>query len=287
MSAVAPGLSTGELAASGATASAAARAAASTAPPYALELRDLRKSFGKTEIIRGANLAVNAGERIAVIGPNGAGKSTLFNLISGRFEPTSGQVLLNGLRIDGKKPFEINRLGLSRSFQITNIFPKLSVFENLRCGVLWSLGYRYTFLKFLADLDDANERAEELMEMIKLERKRDVLAINLTYAEQRALEIGITIAGGANVVLLDEPTAGMSKSETRRFIELIKEVTVGKTLLTVEHDMGVVFGLADKIAVVVYGEVIAFDRPEAVRSNQRVQEAYLGSHVADAQAGRS
>ncbi len=252
---------------------------------YALELRDLRKSFGKTEIIRGANLTVRSGERVAVIGPNGAGKSTLFNLISGRFEPTSGEVLLNGKRIDGKKPYEINRLGLSRSFQITNIFPKLSVFENLRCGVLWSLGYRYTFLKFLADLDDANERAEQLLEMIHLGKKRDVLAVNLTYAEQRALEIGITIAGGADVILLDEPTAGMSKSETRRFIELIKEVTVGKTLLTVEHDMGVVFGLADKIAVVVYGEVIAFDTPENVRANQRVQEAYLGSHVADAQVG--
>jgi len=252
---------------------------------FALELKDLRKSFGKTEIIRGASLAVRGGERIAVIGPNGAGKSTLFNLISGRFAPTSGEVLLNGHRIDGMKPFEINRLGLSRSFQITNIFPKLSVFENLRCGVLWSLGYKYTFLKFLANLHDANERAEHLMHMIKLDRKRDVLAINLTYAEQRALEIGITIGGGANVILLDEPTAGMSKSETRRFIELIKEVTVGKTLLTVEHDMGVVFGLADKIAVVVYGEVIAFDTPEAVRANQRVQEAYLGSHVADAQVG--
>jgi branched-chain amino acid transport system ATP-binding protein len=251
----------------------------------ALELKSLRKSFGKTEIIRGVDLAVKAGERIGVIGPNGAGKSTLFNLISGRLEPTSGEVLLNGKRIDGLKPFEINRLGLSRSFQITNIFPKLSVFENLRCGVLWSLGYKYTFLKFLADLDDANERAEQLMEMIKLDKKRDVLAMNLTYAEQRALEIGITIAGGANVVLLDEPTAGMSRSETTRFISLIKEVTVGKTLLTVEHDMGVVFGLADKIAVVVYGEVLAFDTPEAVRANARVQEAYLGSSVADAQAG--
>jgi branched-chain amino acid transport system ATP-binding protein len=251
---------------------------------YALELRDLRKSFGKTEIIRGVNLAVTSGERVAIIGPNGAGKSTLFNLISGRFEPTSGDVLLNGERINGKKPYEINRLGLSRSFQITNIFPKLSVFENLRCGVLWSLGYKYTFLKFLADLDDANERAEQLMTMIKLDKKRDVLGMNLTYAEQRALEIGITIAGGAGVILLDEPTAGMSRSETTRFISLIKEVTVGKTLLTVEHDMGVVFGLADRIAVVVYGEVIAFDTPEAVRANPKVQEAYLGSAVADAQA---
>ena len=147
---------------------------------FALELKDLRKSFGKTEIIRGASMAVNPGERIGVIGPNGAGKSTLFNLISGRFAPTSGQVLLNGQRIDGKRPFEINRLGLSRSFQVTNIFPKLSVFENLRCGVLWSLGYKYTFLKFLADLHDANDRAEQLLHMIKLDRKRDVLAVNLT-----------------------------------------------------------------------------------------------------------
>lgn len=252
---------------------------------WALELKQLHKSFGKTAIIRGINLAVKAGERVAIIGPNGAGKSTLFNLISGRFAPTSGQVVLNGQPIEGKRPFEINRLGLSRSFQITNIFPKLSVFENLRCGVLWTLGHRYTVLKFLAHLDDANERAEALMRQIHLERKRDVLAMNLTYAEQRALEIGITIAGGASVILLDEPTSGMSKSETERFTALIKEVTVDKTLLTVEHDMGLVFDLADKIAVVVYGEVIAYDVPERVRANPAVQEAYLGSAVADAQVG--
>ena len=251
---------------------------------YAVELRDLRKSFGKTEIIRGANLAVRAGERVAVIGPNGAGKSTLFNLISGRFDATSGQILLNGERINGMLPYEINRRGLSRSFQITNIFGRLSVFENLRCGLLWSMGYRYAFWKFLASLTDANERSEQLLRMIRLDRKRDTLAMNLTYAEQRALEIGVTIAGGASVILLDEPTAGMSKSETARFIDLIREVTVGKTLLTVEHDMGVVFGLADKIAVLVYGEVIAFDTPDAVRANPRVQEAYLGSVLADAQA---
>lgn len=255
--------------------------------PFALELKSLRKSFGKTEIIRGIDMAVEPGARVAIIGPNGAGKSTLFNLMSGRLKASSGEILLNGHRIDGKKPFEINRMGLSRSFQISNVFPRLSVFENLRCGVLWSLGYRYTFLKFLVDLDDANTRAEALMEMVHLDKKRDVLAAHLSYAEQRALEIGITIAGGASVILLDEPTAGMSKSETSRFIHLIKEVTLGKTLLTVEHDMGVVFGLADKIAVVVYGELLAFDTPEAVRADARVQEAYLGSVVAQAQAGRS
>jgi branched-chain amino acid transport system ATP-binding protein len=256
-----------------------------TAANFSLELKDLRKSFGKTEIIRGVSLAVRPGERIGIIGPNGAGKSTLFNLISGRFAPSSGQVLLNGQRIDGQQPYEINRAGLSRSFQITHVFPKLSVFENLRCGLLWSMGYKYSFWKFLADLKDANERTLELMSMIKLDKKRDMLAANLTYSEQRALEIGITIAGGAPVILLDEPTAGMSRSESRDFVRLIKEVTVGKTLLTVEHDMGVVFGLADKIAVVVYGEVIDFDLPDNVRANPRVQEAYLGSTVADAQSG--
>ncbi len=254
---------------------------------YAIELKDLRKSFGKTEIIRGANLAVAPGERVAIIGPNGAGKSTLFNLISGRFGATSGEILLAGKRIDGMAPYEVSRLGLARSFQVSNLFNKLSVFENLRCGVLWSMGYKYAFWKFLAGLDDANQRAEKLLRDLHLDKKRDTLAMNLTYAEQRALEIGITIAGGANVILLDEPTAGMSKSETARFIELIREVTVGKTLLTVEHDMGVVFGLADKIAVLVYGEVIAFDVPEAVRANAKVQEAYLGSVLADAQAAEA
>jgi branched-chain amino acid transport system ATP-binding protein len=251
---------------------------------FAVELRELRKSFGRTEIIRGSSLQVKEGERVAIIGPNGAGKSTLFNLISGRFGATSGQILLHGKRIDGLKPFEINRMGLARSFQVSNLFVRLSVFENIRCAVLWAMGYRYAFWKFLADLRDANQRTDEVLRMIHLDKKRDVLAMNLTYAEQRALEIGITIAGGASVVLLDEPTAGMSRSETTRFIQLIREVTVGKTLLTVEHDMGVVFGLADRIAVLVYGEVIAFDTPDAVRANARVQEAYLGSVLAENQA---
>jgi branched-chain amino acid transport system ATP-binding protein len=245
---------------------------------YALELRDLRKSFGKTEIIRGANLAVQPGERVAIIGPNGAGKSTLFNLISGRFEPTSGDVLLNGQRINGKKPRSRSTAwGLSRSFQITNIFPKLSVFENLRCGVLWSLGYKYTFCKFLSNLDDANERAEEADGDDQARQEARCAGHEPDLCRAARAGDRHHHRGGANVILLDEPTAGMSKSETTRFIHLIKEVTVGRTLLTVEHDMGVVFGLADKIAVVVYGEVIAFDTPDAVRANQRVQEAYLGS----------
>ncbi|MCU0956480.1 MAG: ABC transporter ATP-binding protein [Hydrogenophaga sp.] len=247
----------------------------------ALELKNLRKSFGKTDIVRGVDLTVKPGERVAIIGPNGAGKTTLFNLISGRTAPSGGEVLLNGRRIDGKKPFEIHRLGLSRSFQITHIFPKLSVFDNLRCSLLWSLGYRYTLFRLLSGLHDANDRTQALMQQIGLDHKRNTLAMHLSYAEQRALEIGITIGGGSSVILLDEPTSGMSQSETRHFMELIQEVTVGKTLLTVEHDMGVVFGLADRIAVLVHGELIAFDTPEAVRANPKVQAAYLGSVLAD------
>ena len=253
----------------------------------AVELRAVRKSFGRTEIIRGVDLAVHRGERVAIIGPNGAGKSTLFNLVSGRHPPTSGEIRLHGERIDGLRPFEIYRRGLARSFQVSNLFGRLSVFENLRCAVLWSTGHRYAFWKFLADLDDANARTEEVLRMIRLDGRRDVPAMNLTYAEQRALEVGVTIAGGADVVLLDEPTAGMSRSETGRFVELIREVTEGRTLLTVEHDMGVVFGLADRIAVLVYGEVIAFDTPDAVRANARVQEAYLGSVLVEQAAART
>jgi branched-chain amino acid transport system ATP-binding protein len=244
----------------------------------ALELVDVRKRFGTSEIIRGANLAIAPGERCAVIGPNGAGKSTLFNLISGRFPVSSGTVRLQGRVINRLKPYQINRLGLARSFQISNLFVNLSVYENLRCAVLWSLGYKYSFWHRLGALRDAHARAGQVLEEIGLQRLRNVPAGVLTYAEQRALEIGITIAGGAEVILLDEPTAGMSRSESDAAVELIRKVTVGKTLLMVEHDMSVVFGLADKIAVLVYGEVIACDTPERIRSNAAVQAAYLGGH---------
>jgi branched-chain amino acid transport system ATP-binding protein len=151
------------------------------------------------------------------------------------------------------------------------------VFENLRCAGLFASGQKYSFWKPLSKLEEFNDRTEALMASIELKRRRDVPAASLTYSEQRALEIGLTIAGGGDVVLLDEPTAGMSHSETDRFVELIRKVTEGKTLLTVEHDMGVVFGLADRIAVLVYGEVIAFDTPEKVRADPKVKEAYLGA----------
>jgi branched-chain amino acid transport system ATP-binding protein len=248
-------------------------------PAPALELRDVRKTFGRTEIIRGVSLSVAVGERHAIIGPNGAGKSTLFNLITGRFPVSSGTIHLNGQDITHKKPYEINRLGLSRSFQITNIFHRLTVFENLRCAVLWSLGYRYSFWHNLNKLADVEERAEDILRRIGLRRRRNTAAGLLTYAEQRALELGITIAGGANVILLDEPTAGMSRSETANAVALIRDITHGKTLVMVEHDMSVVFGLADVVSVVVYGEVIASGPPAEIRANAKVKEAYLGEQA--------
>jgi branched-chain amino acid transport system ATP-binding protein len=243
----------------------------------ALELQRVRKSFGKTEIIRGVDLSVARCERHAIIGPNGAGKSTLFNLASGRFPASGGRILLNGADVTDLPPHRINRRGLSRSFQVTNIFQNLSVFENLRCAVLWSLGYRYAFWRALSKLTDARERAEEVMERIGLVRRRNTFAGVLSYAEQRALEIGITIAGGAEVILLDEPTAGMNRSETAAAVALIRKVTEDKTLVMVEHDMGVVFDLADRISVLVYGEIIASDTPAAIRASAKVQEAYLGT----------
>lgn len=243
---------------------------------HALELIDVRKSFGKTAVVRGISLQARQGERLAIIGPNGAGKSTLFDLISGRSRPDRGDILLNGGSIAGLQPHRINRLGLSRSFQITNLFHRLSVYENLRCAALWALGYRYSFWHRLNRLQDVRRRAEAVLEQIGLQRRRDVPAGALSYAEQRALEIGVTIAGGAGVVLLDEPTAGMSASESEAAAELIRAVTANKTLLMVEHDMRVAFGLADRIAVLVAGEVLACDTPERIRANPAVQEAYLG-----------
>jgi branched-chain amino acid transport system ATP-binding protein len=243
----------------------------------ALRLVDVRKSFGRTAIINGVSLDIPKGERHAIIGPNGAGKSTMFNLISGRFEVTSGRIELKGEDITNLDAHVINRRGLSRSFQITNIFPRLSVYENIRCGVLWSLGYRYSFWHRIGALREVARLTDEIVEKIGMARRRDRLAGVLTYAEQRALEIGVTIACGADMILLDEPTAGMSRSETDDAVELIRNVTRDKTLVMVEHDMSVVFNLADRISVLVYGEIIATGTPEEIRGNTAVQEAYLGT----------
>ena len=246
----------------------------------AIQLTNVCKSFGRTEIIRGVNLTIPRGQRHAIIGPNGAGKTTLFNLISGRFPITSGQIALNGRDIAGFAPQQINHLGLSRSFQVTSIFPRMTVFENIRCGLLWSRGYKYSFWHLLGSQRALNEAADQLLERLNLHTRRNLPAGLLSYAEQRALEVGITIAGGADVILLDEPTAGMSHSETEYAQQLIRSVSEGKTLVMVEHDMGVVFGLADIITVLVYGEVIASDTPANIRANRAVQVAYLGEEAA-------
>ena len=250
----------------------------------AVELKAVCKSFGRTEIIRGVDLSIPRGERHAIIGPNGAGKTTLFNLISGRFPVSSGTIAVNGQSIAGLAPQEINRLGLSRSFQITSIFPRMTVFENIRCGLLWSQGYRYSFWQLLGRQKKLNDAADQLLERLKLGDRRDLPAGLLTYAEQRALEIGITIAGGADIILLDEPTAGMSHSETDAAVELIRTVSEGKTLLMVEHDMSVVFGLADRISVLVYGEVIASDAPAASAATPPCRKPISGRWRHDARS---
>jgi len=246
----------------------------------ALSLCNVNKSFGQTEIIRGVNLDIKTGERHAIIGPNGAGKTTLFNLISGRFPLSSGEIELHGTRVDGLPPHRINRMGLSRSFQITSIFHRLSVFENLRCALLWSMGYRYSFWTPLWRQRELNEKTYRMLEELNLTSRRDTPAGLLSYADQRALEIGMTIAGGASVILLDEPTAGMSNTETDNAVALIRRVSKDKTLVMVEHDMKVVFDLADIITVLVYGQVIASGPPQTVRANPAVQEAYLGALAA-------
>jgi branched-chain amino acid transport system ATP-binding protein len=243
----------------------------------ALELADVHMRFGATPIVRGVSLAITAGERHALIGPNGAGKSTLFNVISGRFPPTQGSIRLHGREVAGARAYDISRQGLSRSFQVTNIFPRLSVYENVRCSVLWSLGHRYDCWHRVDRLRDVEALTVRTLEQIRMTARRDSPAGVLTYAEQRALEIGITIASGADVILLDEPTAGMSRSETDGAVELIRAVSQDRTLLIVEHDMSVVFDLADRVSVLVYGEIIATDTPAGIRANAAVQAAYLGT----------
>ncbi len=245
-----------------------------------LELIGLCKSFGPTEIIRGVDLQIKKGELHAIIGPNGAGKSTLYNLISGMYKVSDGSIILNGTDITNKEPYEINRMGLSRSFQVTNIFPKMSVFENVRNGLLYHSGCKYAFWRFVDRRRDVTQRTIEVLQSTGLYQKRDVPVMLLPYADQRALEIGITIAGGADVILLDEPTSGMSRSETERTVGLIRSISKEKTVVVVEHDMGVVFDLAERISVLVYGEIIATDAPDSIRNNPEVQEAYLGKEVA-------
>ncbi|GGY72522.1 ABC transporter ATP-binding protein [Marinobacter zhanjiangensis] len=245
----------------------------------ALELKAVKKNFGRAEIIRGVNLDVHEHERHVIIGPNGAGKSTLFNLISGRLKVSDGSIKLFDKNIHNMPAHKVNRMGLSRSFQVTNLFQNMTVMQNLRCSLLWSEGHKYAFWKSVMKQDRVTEHALALAEELNLSSQADTPASLLTYAEQRALEVGCTVASGAEVILLDEPTAGMSRTEANDAIQLIQRMTGKNTLVVVEHDLSVVFELADRISVLVYGEIIATGTPDEIRNNAAVQEAYLGTEV--------
>jgi len=242
----------------------------------ALALSGVEKRFGATQILRGVNLAVEPGERHALIGPNGAGKSTLFNLIAGGARPNAGRIHLFGAEITRLAPAAITRRGLARSFQSTSVFARLSVFDNLRCAALFAERDRMRWWQRFAASSTVDARASQVLEAVGLGERAHVPAGMLSYAEQRALDLGIALASGAHTLLLDEPTAGMNRAEAARAIELIREATAGRTLLMVEHDMNAVFAIADRISVLVQGRIIATGTPAAIRADAAVRAAYLG-----------
>ncbi|KXU88470.1 ABC transporter ATP-binding protein [Paraburkholderia monticola] len=242
----------------------------------ALALYGIDKRFGATQILRGVDLAIEPGERHALIGPNGAGKSTLFNLIGGGARPSAGRIHLFGADITRLAPAAIARRGLARSFQSTSVFARLSVFDNLRCAAQLAERDRTRWWQRPTGTAAVDARAANVLEAVGLGARRDVAAGTLSYAEQRALDLGIALAGGAHTLLLDEPTAGMNRAEAARAIELIRNTTAGRTLLMVEHDMDAVFALADRISVLVQGRIIASGSPAAIRADAAVRAAYLG-----------
>jgi len=242
----------------------------------ALELRDIHHDFSGLQVLTGIDLEIREGERHAIIGPNGAGKSTLFNIITGRYAPRRGLVLYRGRDITGAAPHTIARLGVGRSFQIINTFPRLSVFQNVRSAVLSRRHMRLNPWSLLERQSDVTGEADEVLAMVGLESRRDVPANALSYGEQRELEIALTVATRPELVMLDEPTAGLNSEDTRRAVALIRRVTEGRTLVMVEHDMEVVFDLADRISVIYYGRVLATGAPGEIRGNEEVKRAYLG-----------
>jgi len=242
----------------------------------ALSIKNLSKNFGHVSVIKDISFDLKSGERHAIIGPNGAGKSTLFNLISGQLKATSGNIYFKNSDISNLRIFEISRLGLSRSFQTSSLFKEMTVFDNLRASYLWSLGYGYSILKHTNRLNDVSLQVEKLMNLLGLSNDKLSIAGELTYANQRILELGIAFATGAEVILLDEPTAGMSQSESSKMVDLIRKLSIDKTLLIIEHDMDVVFNLADQITVLHQGQILATDTPENIRNNTLVRQIYLG-----------
>jgi branched-chain amino acid transport system ATP-binding protein len=252
-----------------------AEAAGKSANPI-LELQGVYKDFDGLEVLFGISMGIQQGERHAVIGPNGAGKSTIFNIITGKYVPSKGKIFFKGQDVTGTSPYKLNRHGLARSFQITNIFRTMTVFQNVRNAILSKNKIRYNMFSRLDRMKDVNDQTDAVLEQIGLLDRKDVTAGLLSYGQQRALEIGLTIATEPELILLDEPTAGMSSEETREAVKLIGRVTQGKTLIIVEHDMEVVFSLADRITVIYYGEVLASGPPDEIRQNQKVKDAYLG-----------
>lgn len=241
-----------------------------------LHIQNIHKDFSGLQVLTGVEFKVQEKERHAVIGPNGAGKTTLFNIISGKFKPSSGAILFKGKDISGKPPHVLNHHGLARSFQITNVFQELSVFNNILAGVRSRYGLRYNFFKKPNQNREICEKVDAIIKEVGLTDVKDQPASSLSYGQQRALEIGITLSTEPELILLDEPTAGMTREETNQAIKMIDQVTAGRTLIIIEHDMEVVFSLASTISVLHYGTILVSDTPEKIRNDQRVKDAYLG-----------
>lgn len=244
-----------------------------------LRIEAVGKKFGPVTALQHVDLDVVAGERHALIGPNGSGKSTLFNLISGSFPPSSGTISIDGKRIDGGSPTRVNRAGLGRSFQITRIMPGMTVRENIELSVMSRHSRRWSVLRVGSAWREISGAVDAIIASSPLAGRGEEMAGVLSYSHQRALEICITVGTNPKIVLLDEPTAGMSREETRDVIEFIRASTVGRTLLVVEHDMDVVFSLCDRVSVLAGGRIIATGNPDEIRSSKAVQEAYLGGHA--------
>ncbi len=244
-----------------------------------LKIEDLSKAFGGLQVTNDVNLYVNPNEIVAIIGPNGAGKTTLFNQITGYHQPDKGRVLFKGKNLIGLKPEQIVREGIGRAFQRSNIFPRLTVFENVQMAVT---SYRQQELKFWLSrqkMHTVNERAGDILGSIGLSDKQDVLAGKLALGDQKRLEIGLALALEPELLLLDEPTAGMSQEETNNTVRLIERLVrdFNMTLLFTEHDMALVFGISQRIYVLNMGTIIAEGEPEAIVNDARVQEVYLGT----------
>ena len=241
-----------------------------------LETKALYHDFSGLEVLFDVNLEVNEGERHAIIGPNGAGKTTLFNVITGTYVPSSGAVFFKGEEVTGSKPHQMVRLGMGRSFQITSTFDRLTTFQNIRMGVMSKRGIRFNLFRKVDKMQDITQETDEVLRRINLHGERDLPAGVLSYGKHRSLEISMALATDPEVVMLDEPTAGMSKDETHYAVELIRRLTEGKTAVIIEHDMDVVFSLADRITVLHLGTILACGPPGEIRENQAVKDAYLG-----------